>query len=107
MDKKYFKLNVPIGTRIISSRGDFVVEEVPDDAFDFFQRGSQWLSLEPEAVEGLSKLSETKLKSLLALKERQDMTEDAVIIQEALGQILLTRTETAEDKSKSQKKQEA
>ena len=104
MDKKYFKLNVPIGTRIISSRGDFVVEEVPDDAFDFFQRGSQWLSLVPE---GLSKLSETKLKSLLALKERQDMAEDAGIIQEALEQILLTRTETAEDKSKSQKKQEA
>ena len=101
MDKKYFKLNVPIGTRIISSRGDFVVEEVPDDAFDFFQRGSQWLSLVPEAVEGLSKLSETKLKSLL------DMTEDAGIIREALEQILLTRTETAEDKSKSQKKQEA
>ena len=97
MDKKYFKLNVPIGTRIISSRGDFVVEEVPDDAFDFFQRGSQWLSLVPEAVEGLSKLSETKLKSLL----------DAGIIREALEQILLTRTETAEDKSKSQKKQEA
>ena len=96
MDKKYFKLNVPIGTRIISSRGDFVVEEVPDDAFDFFQRGSQWLSLVPEAVEGLS-----------ALKERQDMAEDAGIIQEALEQILLTRTETAEDKSKSQKKQEA
>ena len=101
MDKKYFKLNVPIGTRIVSSRGDFVVEEVPDDAFDFFQRGSQWLSLVPEAVEGLSKLSETKLKSLLALKE------NAGIIREALEQILLTRTETAEDKSKSQKKQEA
>ena len=70
MDKKYFKLNVPIGTRIISSRGDFVVEDVPDDAFDFFQRGSQWLSLEPEAVEGLSKLSK-RLWSKFSLRERR------------------------------------
>lgn len=84
MDKKYFKLNVPVGTKIISSRGDYVVEEIPDNAFILFSTGSQWLSLLPEAADILAKKSEFELKKMLLIKERQGKESDVKILQQAL-----------------------
>lgn len=86
MNKKFFKLNVPIGTQIISSRGDYVVEYIPDDAFQYYQNGSTWLGLVEEAVEDLAKLPEEKLQALLLLKQRQGIEADALILEKAIKQ---------------------
>jgi len=85
MDKKYFKLNVPTGTRIVSSRGDYVVEAIPDNAFEYFAGGSEWLSLLPEATDVLAKKTEFELRKLIQLKERQGKDADVNILQKALS----------------------
>lgn len=84
MNAKCFELRVKVGTRIFSSRGDYTIEEVPQDAWERFQEGSTWLKLSSEAVEELKNLSEAEVRKLLILREKQGFDDDVKIIEKAL-----------------------
>lgn len=86
--EKYFNLTIKIGSRIFSSdKGDFIIEEVPDDALDRLMKGATWLELKPEANELLLKQSLLKLEKLRDLRERQGFLGDVEIIQKAINQL--------------------
>ncbi|SDE68393.1 hypothetical protein [Riemerella columbipharyngis] len=84
MDKKYFKLRVKTGTKIISTKGDYIVSDIPDNALEFLEKGASWLVLAKEADVPLSKLEEPRLRKLKSLRATQGFSEDVIIISRAL-----------------------
>lgn len=84
MDKKCFKLRVKPGTKIISSKEDFTVTSVPDDAFARMIGGSVWLGFTPEAVEELKSLPEERQSFLLKLRQSQGFEDDVKILEMAM-----------------------
>lgn len=84
MDKKCFKLTVKVGTQIISSQGDYVVEDIPHNALEYLERGSTWLVLTPEAHEELKALPDERLKALITLRKLQGFEGDVAILEKAL-----------------------
>lgn len=100
MDKKYFKLNVKIGTKIIRASGDYTIEGVPDDALTYYRNGSTWLGLKDDAVEGLQVLTETEIQTLIRLKKQQGFEKEVAILEKALKQKKKgTKKETEKSKS--------
>ena len=84
MDKKSFSLRVKIGTQIIFSGGDFVVEDIPDTAWELIKQGSVWLSLNESFLENFSNISEKELQETLTIREKQGFSDDALILEKAL-----------------------
>lgn len=84
MNKKFFKLRVKKGTKIISAAGDYTVSEIPDKALELLEAGSSWLQFTEDAAQALSKLAEQRLKKIKFLRSNQGFTSDVEILDRAL-----------------------
>lgn len=84
MNKKFFKLRVKKGTKIISATGDYTVSEVPDNALELLEAGSSWLQFTEDAAPALSKLTEQRLRKIKLLRQTQGFDSDVEVLDRAL-----------------------
>lgn len=84
MEKNNFKLIVKPGTEIISSKGNYIVQDVPDNALEHIENGATWLVLTSEAHDELQKLPAEKLQKMLHLRQQQGFDGDVKILEKAL-----------------------
>lgn len=96
--EKYFNLLVPRGAVVHSKEISRVLDNVPEDAFDLWEKGASYLSLKKEATEVLHSWEKSRLQKVLALKETQGMKSDVFILEQVIKQLSKTSSKPKQEK---------
>lgn len=96
--EKYFNLLVPRGAVVHSKEISRVLDNVPEDAFDLWEKGASYLSLKKEATEVLQSWEKSRLQRVLSLKETQGMKSDVFILEQVIKQLSKTSSKPKQEK---------